>query len=82
MKTHEKSEDIELGVIGMRLPTNHRRRMSIVEKYLLEFKEQDIERYGLAVFSLLFVVYNIVYWTWLLVSSGYFSWEIDFDHNS
>jgi hypothetical protein len=33
-----------------------------------------IEKSAFAVFFLLFVIYNVIYWTWLFTSSGYNDW--------
>jgi len=81
VEANEKTDDVELEEFGTS-STRERRPMSPLDKYLKRFKEEDIEKYGFRAFSLLFVIYNIVYWPWLLVSSEYFNWNIDFAYNS
>lgn len=39
-----------------------------------ELYTRMIEKFAFAVFFLLFVIYNILYWSWLFTSSDYYDW--------
>jgi len=54
---------------------------SAVDNFLRGYEEKDIEKYGFRAFSLLFVLFNLIYWPWLLVSSEYFTWDVDLTYN-
>jgi hypothetical protein len=39
-----------------------------------------MEDYSFFVFALLFVIFNIVYWSWLFTASEYLDWVAEGDH--
>lgn len=42
-----------------------------------------IEKYAFFVFLVLFVIFNVIYWTWLFESSGFYKWpEVNPDFNA
>jgi hypothetical protein len=43
--------------------------------------EAELEKYGFILFFALFLVFNLIYWPWLLISSGYYDWVVDLKHN-
>jgi hypothetical protein len=55
--------------------------LSKMEVFIRNLKEEQIERYGLRSFIILFFLFNLIYWPWLLVASRYFNWELDFTYN-
>jgi len=57
------------------VPKNRRK----MERMLRAFN--FMEDYSFFIFALLFLVFNISYWTWLLSSSGYFDWDPNSEHN-
>jgi len=39
------------------------------------------EKWAFLIFSVVFFVFNIIYWSWLLVESDYFDWTVNATHN-
>lgn len=39
-----------------------------------DFYARIVEKFAFAVFFLLFIVYNVIYWVWLFRSSQYWEW--------
>ena len=75
--TNDKSEEIEL----RNLNHDHPKTMSTLDVLIKGIPEKDIENYGFVLFSLIFVVFNLIYWPWLLVASDYFQWDVDLTYN-
>lgn len=40
-----------------------------------------IEQYGLYILSLAYVIFNIIYWTWLMKESNYLQWSVNSTFN-
>ena len=41
-----------------------------------------VERYAFVIFSVIFIVFNVVYWTWLLQAAKYFDWSVNATHTA
>jgi len=42
---------------------------------------RKIETFAVPIYFLLFVLFNIVYWPWIMGSSNFFKWSLDTTHN-
>jgi len=43
---------------------------------------KKIERMVVPVYLITFIIFNLIYWPWLLGSSGFFDWEVDPTYNA
>ncbi|XP_021951306.1 glycine receptor subunit alphaZ1 [Folsomia candida] len=49
-------------------------------KYYESFAEFT-EKWAFLIFSVVFILFNIWYWSWLLTASDYFNWNVNATHN-
>jgi len=41
-----------------------------------------IEKYAFIIYSIVFIIFAVLYWTWLLRSAEYFTWTVNGTHNN
>ncbi len=67
--------------IEMESKSRRRRVPTNMDVLLREVPEEDLETYGFYAFLLFFIIFNLIYWPWLLISADYFNWHVDLSYN-
>jgi len=57
---------------------DNRKEKSLIYKEVM----RAVEKYGFIFISGTFIGFNIIFWPWLLISSGYFEYHVNFEHNA
>lgn len=55
-------------------------RSSSLESVQLQKYErfaEFIEKYAVVIFSVVFIIFNVIYWSWLLTVSDYYNWSVN-----
>lgn len=82
VSTGEKPEAIEMDSGGRsNNESRPRRAPPKMDVLLRDVPEAKLEKYGFYAFFILFVLFNFIYWPWLLISADYFNWHIDYTYN-